>query len=101
MSNIGPAGAISGAQTYSPAFRFDTVSTTDPELTSTCCPGAEAAKSPASPAIATWVHLMAEASTSGRSKSLREITYLPSWASWAFWHDELEVYPVGAGQHAR
>ena len=36
MSSIGPSGAISGAQTYSPGLSVATIWTTEPELTSTC-----------------------------------------------------------------
>src|SRR5690242_159110 len=37
MSSIGPSGAIAGAQMYSPGLSFATISTTEPELASTCC----------------------------------------------------------------
>ena len=36
MISMGPSGATSGAQTYSPACSFETIATTEPELMSTC-----------------------------------------------------------------
>src|SRR6185369_8817433 len=45
MSSIGPCGATSGAQTYSPAFSLVTVSTTEPELISTCWAEADTGRS--------------------------------------------------------